>query len=53
MGFWRRLENTDAYPKKEIRLNRNFTPQQKVLMLEELMPQIPEWSRQETGSNEG
>jgi len=53
MGFWKRLENSDAYPKKEIRLNRNFTPQQRVLMLEELMPQIPEWSRQETESNEG
>ncbi len=53
MGFWKRLENTDAYPEKEIRLNRNFTPQQRVLMLEELMPQIPEWSRQETEPNEG
>ena len=53
VDFWKRLQNTDAYPEKEIRLNRNFTPQQRVLMLEELMPQMPEWSRQETDSNEG
>jgi len=53
IDFWKRLETTDAYPDKEIRLNRNLSPQQRVLMLEELMPQIPEWSRQETESNEG
>jgi hypothetical protein len=52
IGFWKRLQNTDAYPEKEIRLNRNFTPRQRVLMLEELMPQIPEWSKQEADSNE-
>ncbi|MBW2704738.1 MAG: M48 family metalloprotease [Deltaproteobacteria bacterium] len=52
IGFWKRLQNADAYPEKEIRLNRNFTPQQRVLMLEELMPQIPEWSRQEADSSE-
>ena len=53
IDFWKRLETTDAYPDKEIRLNRNISPQQRVLMLEELLPQIPEWSRQETESNEG
>jgi len=52
MDFWKRLQNADAYPEKEIRLNRNFTPQQRVLMLEDLMPQIPEWSKQEAESNE-
>ena len=53
IDFWKRLQNADAYPDKEIRLNRNFKPQQRILMLEELIPQIPEWSRQETESNEG
>ncbi len=53
IGFWKRLENADAYPGKEIRLIRNFTPQQRVLMLEELMPQVPEWSKQETRSKDG
>lgn len=53
VDFWKRLENTDAYPDKDIRLNRNFTPLQRVQMLEELMPQIPEWPRQESASNEG
>jgi predicted Zn-dependent protease len=53
LGFWKRLQNADAYPDKEIRLNRNFTPQQRVLMLEELMPQIPEWTQQDAGHNEG
>ena len=52
IDFWKRLENTDAYPEKEIRLNRNFSPQQRVLMLDELMPQIPEWSKQAAESNE-
>jgi len=52
IGFWKRLQNADAYPEKKIRLNRNFTPQQRVLMLEELTPQIPEWSRQEADSSE-
>jgi predicted Zn-dependent protease len=51
--FWKRLEIEDAYPDKEIRLNRNFKPQEKVLMLEELMPQIPEWTLQEDDSSEG
>jgi hypothetical protein len=50
--FWERLQNADAYPDKEIRLNRNFTPQQRVLMLEELMPQVPEWPKQAADSNE-
>ena len=53
IDFWKRLQNADAYPDKEIRLNRNFKPQQRILMLEELIPQISEWSRQETESNEG
>ena len=52
VDFWKRLQNADAYPEKEIRLNRNFTPQQRVLILEELMPQIPEWSKQEADSSE-
>jgi predicted Zn-dependent protease len=52
MDFWKRLQNVDAYPGKEMRLNRNFKPQQRVLMLEELLPQVPEWSKQETDSNE-
>ena len=52
VDFWKRLQNADAYPEEEIRLNRNFTPHQRVLMLEELMPQIPEWSKQEADSNE-
>ena len=53
VDFWKRLENTDAFPDKDMRLNRNLTPQQRVLMLEEFMPQIPEGSRQESESNEG
>ena len=53
VDFWKRLEIEDAYPDKEIRLIRNYTPRQKVLMLEELMPQIPEWTLQESESNEG
>ena len=53
VDFWKRLQTADAYPDKDIRLIRNFTPQQRVLMLEELMPQIPEWTRQESGSKEG
>ena len=53
MGFWSRLENTDAYPGKEIRLKRDITPQQSALMLEELIPQIPDCSRQKAESNEG
>ena len=52
IGFWKRLENADAYPEKEIRLNRNFTPQQRVLMLEELLPQVSEWSQQDADSSE-
>ena len=52
IDFWKRLENTDAYPDKKIRLNRNFTPRQRVLMLEELLPQVPEWSKQESQPNE-
>jgi len=52
IGFWKRLQNADAYPEKKIRLNRNFTPQQRVLMLEEFTPQILEWSRQEADSSE-
>ena len=52
VGFWKRLENSDAYPDKEIRLNRNFTPQQRVLMPEELLPHVPEWSIQESASNQ-
>jgi len=52
IDLWKRLENTDAYPDKKIRLNRNIAPQQRVRMLQELMPQIPEWSRQEADSNE-
>jgi predicted Zn-dependent protease len=47
IGFWKRLQHTDAYPDKEIRLNRNFTPRQRVSMLEELLLHVPEWSKQE------
>ncbi len=53
LDFWKRLENSDAHPNKEIRLNRNFTPRQRVLMLEELLPQVPEWSIQTSASKEG
>ena len=53
VDFWKRLEIADAYPDKDMRLNRDLTPQQRVLMLEEIMPQIPEWSRQENESKEG
>ena len=53
VDFWKRLETDDAYPEKEIRLIRNYTPKQKVLMLEELMPQIQEWTLQESESSEG
>jgi predicted Zn-dependent protease len=52
IGFWKRLENADAYPQKEVRLNRNLSPQQRVLMLEEILPQVSEWSQQDAGSNE-
>lgn len=34
-------------------LTASFDHQQRVQMLEELMPQIPEWPRQESASNEG
>jgi predicted Zn-dependent protease len=53
LDFWKRLLKTDAYPDKKIRLNRNFTPRQRVLMLQELLPHVPEWSKQETASAEG
>ena len=53
IDFWQRLEISDGYPGKEIRLIRNFTPQQRVFMLEELMPQVPEWSKHETRSKDG
>jgi predicted Zn-dependent protease len=53
IDFWKRLQDTDAYPDKEIRLHRNFTPQQRVMMLEELMPQIPRWSQQDTAPDKG
>ena len=52
IDFWKRLQNADAYPDKQIRLNRNFTPQQRVLMLEELLPHIPEWSKPESASKQ-
>jgi predicted Zn-dependent protease len=53
IDFWKRLQNTDAYPDKEIRLHRNFTPQQRVMMIEELMPQILRWSQQDTAPDTG
>ena len=52
IDFWKRLQKTDAYPDKKIRLTRNFTPQQRVLMFEELLPHVPEWSKQESVSRQ-
>ena len=49
IGFWKRLQKSDAYLDKTIRLNRNLTPQQRITILEDLMPKITEWKQQDTG----
>jgi len=44
IGFWSRLENSDAYSGQKIRLIRNLSPAERVAIIEEIVPNISEWT---------
>lgn len=42
--FWSRLDSSNAYTGQKIRLIRNLSPAERVTIIEELVPNISEWT---------
>ena len=47
LKFWRRAQDDEIFGGKVKRLNRDLSPRERVVMLEELLPKVTDWRIEE------